>query len=86
MHIVDLKDGAASLEFSTNEAEAVSRILGRLGAKRTTTGAVHDLVTVGKDELIYYFEWDEPCLIAKTPAGSKLLRRILAQLLQSKAA
>jgi hypothetical protein len=86
MHIVDLRDGGASLEFSAREADAVSQVLDRLGAKRTARGAVHDMVTVGKDELIYYFEWDEPCLIAKTQSGSKLLRRILAQLSQSKAA
>ena len=86
MHIVDLKDGGASLEFSASEADAISQILGRLGAERTSRGAVHDLVRLGKDELIYYFEWDEPCLIAKTPSGSKLLRRMVADLSQSKAA
>lgn len=86
MHIVDLKEGGASLEFSAREADAVGQMLGRMGAKRSPGGSVHEIVKVGKDELIYYFEWDEPCLIARTPSGSKLLRRLLAQLSQSKAA
>lgn len=86
MHLIDLKDGGASLEFSENEADAVGKALKRLCAKRTEIGAYYDVLTIGNDQLIYYAEWDEPCLIAKTPSGSDLLRRILEYSPRSKAA
>ena len=86
MHIIELKDGGASLEFSSSEASAVSRALNGLRAKRTERGAVHDVYTIGKDRLIHYFEWDDPCIIAKTSTGSKLLRQMFAELSHSKAA
>ena len=86
MHIIELKDGGASLEFSSSESSAISQALDRLRAKRTERGVMHDVYTVGKDHLIYYSEWDDPCLIAKTSTGSKILRQMFAELSQSKAA
>ena len=86
MHLVDLKDGGASLEFSENEASAVGEALKRLSAKKTEVGAYYDVLTVGDEQLIYYAVWDEPCLIAKTPSGSDLLRQILEHSPRSKAA
>ena len=86
MHLINLKDGGASLEFSPGEADAVSQALARLHAKRTDTGVLHEVITIGDEQLIHYSEWDDACLIAKTLSGSKLLRRILSDFSQSKAA
>ena len=42
-------------------------------------------VRIGATEFIYLNEWDEPCLIASTPASIAMLRR-LAEVGRSQAA
>ena len=86
MQILDLPEGKISLEFKPREASQILRRLEQFGSVRRTPGAIHQLITVGKVELIYYSEWDEPCLISTTLAGSNLLRDLAAKPVRSKAA
>ena len=45
-----------------------------------------DIIKVGKIDLIYYHEWDEPCLISTSKAGAGLLRELVSKGSRSKAA
>jgi len=38
---------------------------------------------LGDEQLIFYDEWDEPCLIASSPRGVEILQLIQAELARS---
>jgi hypothetical protein len=86
MELLELSTGDVSLEFKPREAKPLLRRLEEFGRVRSSPHAVHDLLKVGKIELIYYHEWDEPCLISTSPAGSALLRELAAKPVRRKAA
>lgn len=79
MQILELATGNVSLEFRPEEVSEVFRRLESFGKIRRSKGAVHDLIKVGDVELVHYFEWDEPCLIAASDKGSSLLRKLAAK-------
>ena len=37
-------------------------------------------ICIGNAELTYYFEWDEPCLISRSPVGDAVLEAIAQHL------
>lgn len=76
MEILELTTGNVSLEFRPDETSDVFRRLETFGEVHRSKGVVHDLVRVGDVELIHYFEWDEPCLIAASESGSAMLRKM----------
>lgn len=87
MQILELPEGKVSLEFAPSEANRIQQVLKTFGkVRRRQEGVVHDLLKIGRIELIYYFEWDEPCLISTSPAGSTLLRELAAKSIRSQAA
>lgn len=86
MQILDLAGGGASLEFASAEAPAVLKGLRKLGAVRTEQGAMYDGFELEGEHLIYYFEWDEPCLISSTAGGVGILRKLAAELTHLRAA
>jgi hypothetical protein len=74
MRLLELSSDLVSLEFGTAEVAAVKARLGRLGMVTIARRATYDLITVAGEEFLFQNEWDEPCLIARSPAGSALLR------------
>ncbi|CAA9532876.1 MAG: hypothetical protein AVDCRST_MAG31-2561 [uncultured Sphingomonas sp.] len=80
MQILTLDNGGASLEFTARETPAVLESLKRAGAVRSEQGACYDAFSLAGEQIVFYFEWDEPCLIANTPGGVALLRRLAADL------
>lgn len=86
MQILELGTGNISLEFRPDEGREVFRRLEKFGKVARSKGVVHDLLKIGDVELIYYFEWDEPCLIANSTLGNSLLRKLAANVLTDRAA
>lgn len=76
MQILELSTGNVSLEFGPEEAGEVLRRLKSFGKVRRSSHVIHDLLKVGDVEIIYYHEWEEPCLISVTEAGSHILREL----------
>lgn len=86
MQILELATGNVSLEFRPDETGEVFRRLESFGKIRRSKGVVHDLIKIGDIELVHYFEWDEPCLIAASDKGTAILRKLVNSGSQSRAA
>lgn len=86
MQMLDLDNGSVSLEFSADEREQVLDRLRRLGPMRAEVAACHEVLTVNGESIVYTDEWDEPCLIASTPAAIAMLRWVLDQSRRAQAA
>lgn len=86
MHVLDLAGGGASLEFAPEHAAEVIQSLHRFGPVQRTQGAVHDVIEVSNEQIIFYSDWDEPCLIASSVRGVAILRQLAAELAHPRAA
>jgi hypothetical protein len=86
VEILELRTGNVSLEFNPAERVEIWQRLEQFGKIRRERHVIHDVVKVGKVDLIYYHEWDEPCLISTSRAGAGLLREIVWKSARSKAA
>ena len=74
MKLLEIAPNLLSLEFASGETEAVRSRLGRLGRVVVRREATFDLWQVAGEEFVQDNDWDQPCLIARTAAGSALLR------------
>jgi hypothetical protein len=76
MQLLELDDGQASLELSAAELARVIAFLRGCGGFRRQRRASYDLVRVLGSELILTNDWDEPSLVSRDAAGTKILRAI----------
>lgn len=75
--ILTLSDGGVSLEFSSTDAKAVREaIRQRYGRMRRRWFVVSADVTFGGERFIFQNEWNDPCLISRSPAGASMLEQI----------
>lgn len=79
--LLELKEGGCSLEFALVDIDRVRRALtARYGNPKITKQPVLTIYTYGRTELTFQNEWDDPCLVASTPAGEAMLRTVAADL------
>ncbi|QKS01524.1 hypothetical protein F9288_19280 [Sphingomonas sp. CL5.1] len=75
--LLSLPDGNSSLEFTPDEIEAVRQAISDLfGKVNSEPHATYSQIAFGGEAFIFEQEWDEPCLIALTGAGGRLLAEI----------
>jgi len=72
--LLSLPDGNSSLEFASDDIEAVLQasldLFGRAASERHLT---YSTIAFGGEKFLFQNEWDDPCLIASTEAGSDVL-------------
>ncbi|MBB5713218.1 hypothetical protein [Sphingomonas aerophila] len=77
MTLLSLPDGTSSLEFATDDIatvkQAISDLFGGAASEWFTT---YSRVVFGGETFLFENEWDDPCLIASTEAGRRLLTLI----------
>lgn len=72
-----LSDGTSSLEFTPDDLEAVRQAIYCLFGKATSElRGSYSRIVFGGETFLFEQEWDAPCLIASTEAGSLLLAQI----------
>lgn len=76
MKLLELDHGRVSLEFDAGEWAEVQSRLSAFGAVARQPQAAYDLIRVGGEEFVLADDWEEPCLLAKTAAGSAMLRQL----------
>jgi hypothetical protein len=82
--LLHLEDGKVSLEFASAKLPDVRKLITRnWGNPDIVQHVDHVRITIAGHEFIYQNEWDDPCLISVTLAGSQLLEQLHSQL-QSK--
>lgn len=79
--ISELGEGSSSLEFDEDDIPALTAAIEELFGPRTVEqNIIHDDVSFGGQEFIFYNEWGDPCLISRTEEGGKCLRCLLSKL------
>ena len=77
MTLLSLPDGNTSLEFASDDIEAVRQaILDLFGEPTSEQHITYSTIAFGGERFLFQNEWDDPCLIASTEAGSRLLLQI----------
>lgn len=79
--LLPLPNGSASLEFApddlTDVYEAISSLFGPMLRDVQPT---YVRLTFGGETFLFEQEWDEPCLIAQSEAGTPMLEKLLLHL------
>lgn len=76
--LLDLPDGHLSLEFETADVPAVRALIrDRYGPPDVEQGVALSVLRFGGAEFVFQNEWDDPCLIASTIEGDRILRELL---------
>lgn len=85
MELMELDGGRASLEFGPDERLKVERLLRTAARTRLDPprmlrkpGVTYERLVAGEQEFILTLEDGSPALISTTPAGSRMLRAVLA--------
>lgn len=75
--LLDIPDGATSLELGSDDLARVRQILksdfGGYAVEPWVDGAI---LTVGTESLLFVDDWDEPYLLARTEGGARILKHI----------
>ena len=72
-----LPDGKSSLEFAPDDVELVQQAIAHLFGEATSElHASYSRIAFGGETFLFKQEWDAPCLIASTAAGTLLLAQI----------
>jgi len=75
--LLPLPYGKSSLEFAPDDSKRVRQAISDLFGKATSElHASYSQVSFGGETFLFEQEWDAPCLIASTEAGSLLLAHI----------
>jgi hypothetical protein len=75
--LIQLESGLVSLEFEENNFSSINQAIERLwGMPDTVPHAIHADMKFGGESFTFYFEWDEQCLISRTPKGSVMLAEL----------
>jgi hypothetical protein len=70
-------NGMSSLEFAPANLDAVRQAISDLFGEATNElRASHSRIAFGGETFLFEQEWDEPCLIADTEAGSQMLKQV----------
>ncbi|MBB4859068.1 hypothetical protein HNO88_002394 [Novosphingobium chloroacetimidivorans] len=81
--LLSLPNGNSSLEFASDEIEAVRQaILDLFGEAASEPHVTYSALAFGGEKFLFQNEWDDPCLIASTEEGSHLLLQIEQRLLE----
>lgn len=68
---------SSSLEFASEDIEIVRQaILDLFGEATSERHITYSTIVFGGERFLFQDEWDAPCLIASTEAGSNLLFQI----------
>ena len=76
MNVLELSSDRLSLEFSRDEFPTIMSRLQRRGKVTRRQEATFDVLEVHGEEFVLMDEWDEPCLLSKSPAGDAILRAV----------
>lgn len=75
--LLPLSNGTSSLEFAPDDLQCVRGAISHLFGEATCElHASYSRITFGGETFLFEQEWDAPCLIASTEAGSLLLVQI----------
>lgn len=84
MRLLKLSSGRASLEFQIDEFESIRSKLRDFGPVESKMSGICTVLSVAKEELVYYNEWDEPCLISGSVEGDRILGEIAQSAIPSR--
>lgn len=80
--LLSFADGKSSLEFAPDDIERVRQAISDLFGEATSElHASYSQISFGGETFLFEQEWDAPCLIASTEAGSLLLAHVERRLL-----
>lgn len=72
--LIALSSGGSSLEFENSDIPAVSSAIRYLyGMPDKSRDGIATKYHLGGCSFIFQNEWDDPCLIANSPEGTKIL-------------
>ena len=76
VNVLELNSERVSLEFARDEFPTIMSRLRRRGKVSRRQEASFDILEVRGEEFILMDEWDEPCLLSRSPAGDAILRAV----------
>lgn len=79
--VLELSNGGVTLEFEVKDISEVRRVIRQLyGPMRRRWFVPAAQVTFGGERFVFQNVWSDPCLIASSPDGGEMLRRVAEEL------
>ena len=76
MNVLELGSERVSLEFARDEFPKIMSRLRKRGKVTRRQEATFDVLKVRGEEFILMDEWNEPCLLSRSPEGDAILRAV----------